>query len=397
MRALIVTYEDPLVRNTGDSIYTANLVDALYSMACEVDVVYYGSNQDEGKLTKPSDLFVRRFCVPFSKKSFLAFVFSLMPSVHVNRYSIEYMAVLMDAVEMFEYDFVFVNHFKMAFVIPLIKSKLSKRTRLVYVAHNVEYLLNLNLSRCGSIFSKLVYLVEAIKTRSKEHAYLNMCDAVTAISENDADALRDLYLLSNVHIMRPVMQYLDHSDSSERSWSNVIIAGSFQWFPKLLNLKNFLAATNFNKLIKSGIKVFVVGRADEKVVSEVNAAYHNVQMTGGVASLLPYYSQARIAVVPEKLGGGFKLKVAEAALNKTLIVSIVGAITRCGFVPGKHYIECPTYESMVDVLLELQSPDRQREANQMIRESYDLAASLYSLPAIVSTIKELVTGVCKKD
>ena len=84
--------------------------------------------------------------------------------------------------------------------------------------------------------------------------------------------------------------------------------------------------------------------ADQDLVDYVNSSFKGVFMTGPVDELVPYYKNVFIAIIPEKLGGGFKLKVAEAALNKAAIFSIKGAITPCNLIKNEHFLEFNTYE-----------------------------------------------------
>ena len=49
---LFITYENPFTRNTGDSIYTANIIDALLDLKCKVDIIYFNTNLIEPSLNE---------------------------------------------------------------------------------------------------------------------------------------------------------------------------------------------------------------------------------------------------------------------------------------------------------------------------------------------------------
>lgn len=395
-RILLITYDNPLTRNTGDSIYTANIIDALSRITEAIDIIYYDSNTELPVIPDNNNLFAKKFCIPFKSKTIFPFIFSLKPSVFVNRQSKEYEEAINIALNSENYDLVLINHFKMGFTIPLVKSLIKNNTRIVYISHNVEFLLNKNIARNSPLLKKIIYSIEAIKTLPRENLCIQLSDAVTAISEHDAEAFQAIYGLEQVLLLRPVLDFEEHDINSQRPWNQAIVAGSFIWPPKLTNLKLLLGANNFNKLHAAGIKVFVVGRADYQVVQEINSTHLNVLMTGQVPTLLPYYAQVRIAMVPERLGGGFKLKVAEAALNKSLMIAIKGAITKCAFIPGVHFIECSTYEDMIDTLIDLQRPDRHASALEMIERAHHLALSMHTLSAITDAFRTLLPSLKQK-
>ena len=80
--------------------------------------------------------------------------------------------------------------------------------------------------------------------------------------------------------------------------------------------------------------------------------------------------------MPEVLGGGFKLKVAESALQKTAIFSVKGAITKCNLEKDKHFIEAIDFDELINKVIEYQN--REIEIDAMINEAFKVSKHDFS-------------------
>jgi len=87
----------------------------------------------------------------------------------------------------------------------------------------------------------------------------------------------------------------------------VIIFGSFRWVMKQENLTRFLAIAD-PVFRDNGIALDVVGDVPDELLAVLRARCQVTQFHGFVADVAPYFQQSRVAVVPELIGGGFKLK-----------------------------------------------------------------------------------------
>jgi hypothetical protein len=385
---LYITYENPFSRNTGDSIYTANIIDALIDLECKVDIIYFNTNLIEPNL---NDALVLKFgsvkMVDFKKKSPLVFVFSSKPGMIVNRESKLYLSELKKILDNNNYDNIFINHQKMLFVVPLLLD-LNHQSKLIFNAHNAEYLLSRNNAvNSTSFLKKIVYCLDAYKTKKYEYKWLNKLNLITAISEHDENYFKENFS-PKTDILRPVFTSLKNINNKTFNYKELIIAGTFGWGPKRENLISFLKATNFSKLEKNGFKLTIVGRADQDLVDYVNSSFKGVFMTGSVQEINPYYKNVFIAVIPEKLGGGFKLKVAEAALNKTAIFSIKGAITACNLIKNEHFLEFDTYENLIEGIIN--SKIKINYITSIIEKAFGIASTDFSREKMKASVNKII-------
>ena len=383
---LFITYENPLFKYNVDRIYTSNFLESLLELNCNIDVLCYDSNDT---LENNYDNLNMQY-IKFNPTNKLKVMLSLLPAMIVNRKSVIFTKNLKIKLDKNKYDIIFVNHLKMVFTLDTI-IKNSPNLKLCYISHNAEYLLSKNNAvNSKNFINKLVYFQDAIKTNFYEKKWLNHFDFITTISEHD----QDYYILNFKNpitkVIRPILNGIDSISENIKKKNNIILVGSFLWGPKKENLLSFLNSKNFKQLHTNNISLTVVGNADPLLVKKINSEFKGVFMTGRVKSVESFYSNSKIAIIPEVLGGGFKLKVAEAALQKTAIFSVKGAITKCNLKKDKHFIEALNFNDLINKIIDFQS--REPELNLMIEETYNIAKRDFSIDKFKSDILKIITA-----
>lgn len=317
--------------------------------------------------------------VPFRAKSPCRAFFSFRPGMTTNRFSRKYIRTARTILaQQDSFDAILVNHFKMAYLIEEIKTHLDNTTTLL-LTHNAEALLNRTVYRNQrNIVKKLAFYLDYVKMKRYEPRYMRQYDTVTAICQDDYKYLTGEYGLRNVEILIPgidLSKYQADFPDPARDKA-AIVCGSFIWEPKKLNLLYLLDCEKFRLLRENDITLFVVGQADPSLVRHVNSAYPGVKMTGWVPDVREYYKGCSIALIPELMGGGFKLKLLEAAALKKAIVGYANAVTAPGFEQGTHYLEVADFNDLVEKTVWLMgSPP---EIERLSRNAYDLLQRKYN-------------------
>src|SRR4030095_2520242 len=73
------------------------------------------------------------------------------------------------------------------------------------------------------------------------------------------------------------------------------------------------------------VKLFLVGNAPPSEICSLRSNRH-IEVSGRVASLIPFYKNADVVVCPLRIGGGVKVKVLEAlGLGKAIVSTSIGA------------------------------------------------------------------------
>jgi polysaccharide biosynthesis protein PslH len=97
--------------------------------------------------------------------------------------------------------------------------------------------------------------------------------------------------------------------------------GSFQWVVKQENLARFVEIADpiFNE---HKIGLDIVGDVPQELLSTLRARCRATCFHGFVTDVAPYFARARIAVVPESIGGGFKLKFLDYIFGRVPVATV---------------------------------------------------------------------------
>jgi glycosyltransferase involved in cell wall biosynthesis len=99
-----------------------------------------------------------------------------------------------------------------------------------------------------------------------------------------------------------------------------ILVGSLDWPPKRISLESFLAAAT-KPLLRAGIELQIVGEVEGDYLADLRRRFPSVDFVGPVTDVRPYMQDARVALVPDLLGG-FKLKGLDYVFNRLPILAM---------------------------------------------------------------------------
>jgi len=111
-----------------------------------------------------------------------------------------------------------------------------------------------------------------------------------------------------------------------------VIVGSFDWIAKRMNLEEFVDIAD-PMFAECRAELQAVGSAEEAFLARLRQNTVATRFTGTVPDVTRYMDQARIAIVPERNGGGFKLKVLEYVFNRIPVFALSGSFAG---VPLRH-------------------------------------------------------------
>jgi hypothetical protein len=112
---------------------------------------------------------------------------------------------------------------------------------------------------------------------------------------------------------------------NEKTPRRAPILGSPTWLVKQTNLIEFTAAAD-QLLYKREIELWVVGKVPDHLS---NNHFLATRFLGFVAHLVPIFRSARIGIVAERTGGGFKLKTVDYSFNRVPIDPIPAVSRAC--------------------------------------------------------------------
>lgn len=209
------------------------------------------------------------------------------------------------------------------------------RPRLIYVSHNHEGSLRSQIAESQPLFLKRQAVrLDALKVSRLERELVDAVDLVTAITQEDLTLYRRQSRDKAMDVLTPGYcgRRVSERRISARMPRRAVIVGSFDWIAKRMNLAEFVGVAD-PLFADSDVELQAVGSGDEAFLEQLRRQTLATRLTGTVPDIEPYLDQARIAIVPERSGGGFKLKVLEYVFNRVPVFALAGSFAG---VPLRH-------------------------------------------------------------
>jgi glycosyltransferase involved in cell wall biosynthesis len=211
---------------------------------------------------------------------------------------------------------------------------------ILLIEHNVEHLLALQQFMVSATEDERSYFwSEYIKTLKWEQLMWKRATICVALTNEDKITMERLE--SNIDV-RMIPNGSDHhkkidddttllSNSFEHSVitdnsPSVLFVGNFAYQPNV-DAALYFSRDIFPLILKDvpNVKLFLVGNAPPSEIASL-ASNRHIEVSGRVASLIPFYKHADVVVCPLRIGGGVKVKVLEAlGFGKAIVSTSIGA------------------------------------------------------------------------
>jgi len=157
-----------------------------------------------------------------------------------------------------------------------------------------------------------------------------------------------------------------------------IIVGSFDWIAKRMNVEEFVNVAD-PMFADWRAELQVVGSAEKAFLDRLRERTVATGFTGTVPDVTHYMDDARIAIVPERSGGGFKLKVLEYVFNRIPVFALNGSFAGVPLRHNESVMLFPDYAALAHGVLEaIDDVDRlnslQEKAYADCRDHFDWAS-----------------------
>jgi len=249
-----------------------------------------------------------------------------------------------------EWDAVFVDHLRMGWAIRLVR-RLRPQAAIVYASQNHETSVRRSVARAEHNWAKrVVRELEARKVAWLERRLVDAATTVTAITESDAA----LYRPQARRVVEVSPGYSGDSLAtraiSTSTPRRVALLGNLLWTVKQDNLRLFLDAAD-GALTDAGIQAAVIGPVPPAFRTELERRYRSIVVTGRVDSVAAELAQARLGVISQPQGGGFKLRALDYVFNRVPIVTLAGSADGLPLVPGTSMLECPSEATVAEAIV----------------------------------------------
>jgi glycosyltransferase involved in cell wall biosynthesis len=353
MKFVWVTREVPLTPVHGAHSYSNGLLRGLLGAGAVGDLVSY--DLPGGSAVRIDGLTQRLSPAPAPPRAL-----SLLTSLPSDAYRLKSkgLARNLEAALQGSPDAVLIDFYAMGWVAPILRRHRAtapgRPPRLVYVSHQYEQELRAEVARdhVGSPAMRLALSLDAYKAAQLERRLVADCDLITAITERDREKfLQDapttpVLTLSPGYEGAPAPAWRIGPDTPRQ----VILAGAFNWIAKKRNFRRFLDAAE-GPFREAGIKILLVGQAEPDFIAEIMGRSQICAFTGFVPEIAPYLQQGRIGLMPDEVGGGFKLKYLDYVFASLPIATIASQLSDLPIDPTTDVITAPTAAELVTAIV----------------------------------------------
>lgn len=381
MKWLWLTLADPDPAENGQLLYSRGIIQALARAGVELDVIGLarpGGHHVDGEQTGTTHWWLAPHEPP-SRWSALA---SELPAVGRRNFTPAMRDLIAGFIEQYGWDAIVFDSIATGWALGALLRRYHGAAcpPLVYIAHNHEESVAEAITNAErNPVKRQLKRRDARKVLTLERS---LCDAVDLIASNAfEDGAKFLARRPDKRVLFLPPSY-DGPHVATRTIGatlprRAVIVGTFDWLPKRTSLERFL--THADALFAAnGIELHVVGRAEDDLLNRLRARFPATKFTGRVPEVTSHIASARLALVPDTLGG-FKLKALDYVFNRLPILAIDGSVPGTPLVPGKSILLYPDHATLARGVLEViddfsRLNGLQEHAYAVCRNAFDSAA-----------------------
>jgi hypothetical protein len=305
---------------------------------------------------------------------------SVLPNRAARVQNTAFRNLIQDALTERCWDVIVYDYISMLANIPTVERALKGRAHRpvsVYLAHNHEETTGWVLARnyAGNPVMKFALALDAMKGARLERRGTRACDLVAAITDED------LSLFCRGHPQRRGV-VLKPGYGGPKVWHRslsgtsrvVVLLGSYQWIAKRQNLEEFLQ-TAAERFPSAGIALRVVGFMDPQYRRELSHRFPWAQIVGPVDDVSDELAAARIGIVAERTGGGFKFKVLNYVFSRLPVAALEDAMAGFPLVPERSYIGASDLTDLCTAVIA--NVDRTERLEQMAEEAFQTCEGVF--------------------
>ena len=377
MRCLWISRHVPYPMNEGLKVYSAKLSEALAQAGAFVRVLGFGSTEATPKHRARMEW----VSVPGARRNAALALLNRFPLTAAIDSTDAYRELLEGQLRE-PWDAIIFDSYGTGWALDRCKTyratRLGARTILVHVSHNHEEILWRSMAKQAEagLPKRLALWQNYYKVRGLERQLLREVDLVSAITVEDEEALRAHRTDNNMLTLTPGY---DGAVAPERVIDasvprRAVIVGSFQWVVKRENLARFVEYADA-RFAENGIELVVAGDVPADLKETLLASTRATKFEGFVTNLAPFLAQARIAIVPELIGGGFKLKFLDYIFGRVPVATVDAAAAGLPAKLREQLITSTDFAGLTSAIIE--HIDRLEQLNRLQTAAFEQARSLY--------------------
>lgn len=371
----------PIPLDAGDRIYSAQLASAVARQGANVLFLGLENSDDRRGTLAQLDPRVQWTVVPGSPNSRLLSLRSRLPMVGARFSTKSYRQTIAQILEASDYDAVVFDQYGMSWAVNYVQQVARNRPVLVHISHDFETRVTDQIARnfSGDFLRKFLLKANARKTRLAEEHLARSSNLVVTLTEEDRSAFNEINPSLDCIILPP-----GYAATKQRTRSlnesvprRAIIVGSFTWIAKQMNLERLLEAASI--LERHCIELHIVGSMPEPLLSRLRRRFPWVVFRGFVDDLSAELLKARVALVPEEIGGGFKLKILDYIFSRVPVAAVGVALNGIPRQLKSHFMVGSNIPELLATVVT--AIDDVGRLDRMQRSAFDVAESMFDWDA----------------
>ncbi|MFI5030857.1 MAG: glycosyltransferase [Reyranellales bacterium] len=397
MRCLWLTLADPEPRHNGQYVYSGGLIDSVAATGSEIEVLGL-RRPDSPRSNGARDEHVVWWLPgePLDPlQSRWGSLASLLPHTAYRCRTAEMQRVLHQLLERGGWDGIVFDGISVGWALAPVRAfygDRGDRPRLIYVSHNHEESLRHQVAESQrTFFRRQAVRLDASKVARLEGDLVDQVDFVTAITPEDLKLYERRRGDKPMGVLTPGYRgrKLSQREITGGVPRRAVIIGSFDWIAKRMNLEEFVQVAD-PIFAEGGAELVAVGSAEERFLKRMRERTKASQFTGTVPDLTRYMDEARIAIVPERNGGGFKLKVLEYVFNRIPVFALQGSFAGVPLVHGDSVMLYPDHQALargvLDSIDDVERLNRlQERAYSACRDRFDWASRGRQILSVIAS------------
>jgi polysaccharide biosynthesis protein PslH len=396
LRCLWISRYIPFPPNEGAKVYSANLAQSLARPGAFVRFIGFGDTS----AVPQSAAGVEWLAVPGERRSKALATFSRWPVGAAIDATKGYGALLEEQLRE-HWDAVVLDGYATGWALDRCLAYRAERLGsppvLVHVSHNHEAALWGAMAReaRGSALKRWVLRRNANKVSTLERRIVASMDLVTTITDEDRRSLGAN--AGHIRVLTLTPGYNGWVAGERRITSatprRVIIMGSFHWIVKQENIARFVQIAD--PIFKDhGIELDVVGEMPQALLTSLRARCRATHFHGFLTDVAPLLRGARIAIVHESIGGGFKLKLLDYIFARVPIATVSQAVAGMSDELQRAML---TNSSQAGLIADIVSHmDQFDELNRMQERAFSLGNEQFQWTVRGEQFRQAIFDVCQQ-
>lgn len=384
---LTKTYPYPPA-TSGDAVYSKGIIEAL-SNIFQITVLCSDSGAKQRKISK-----IDWHITHPQRDGRIGSIFSRWPLIAWKSCTSDYSSEL-DRLLIKAWDVIILDNLGLVHALPKAKAYREKHpgTRLVYISHEYEYQTRKSkyISYKMNLPKRILADLDLEKVRKSEISLIKNCDIVTVIDTSDIEPFRKIapekkYLPFPPGYEGPLIKKRQITSKTPRK---LLLLGGRRSEQKRQILLDWMDAA-YDLLTNSNIEMVIVGDMEDSLYDHLKRNYPSVQVLGFVKDLEALIATARMGVIADTVGGGFKLRLLTHVFERLPIIGLSDAINGLPTLNGEGFLGTDSLDSLVELVCKV--IDDTKRLNDLHNKAYIDCELAYSWQARIDAFSKAISG-----